>query len=131
MKREEMIAVIEGGGSILHERRLHTRIETLPTKASLAQSEQEKAAAAGDLDAQIAALQAQRAALDSSGKTSTGGQSSENEKDGDSDNTIEELMKHTRAELVEKAKEAGAEIGEQDTKQQIAEAILAKATTEE
>lgn len=124
MKREEMIAVIEGGGSVLHEGKLHTRIETLPSKASLAQSEAEKNAAAGDLDAQIAALQAQRAALKTNDNREGGGSGA--------DDTIEELMKHTRPQLVEKAKESGVEIGEQDTKQQIAEAILAKsAATEE
>jgi hypothetical protein len=37
------------------------------------------------------------------------------------------LMKHSRAELVEKAKEANVEIGESFTKAQITEAILARA----
>ena len=55
-----MEEVINGGGSVLHEGKLHTRIDTLPSKASLASSAADRALAASDLDAQIAKLQKDR-----------------------------------------------------------------------
>lgn len=122
MKRSEMEQVIAAGGSVLHEGRLHTSVATLPSKAQMAKSDEDKAAAAGDLDAQIAALQAQRAALKTSVKAETTG----GDEGGGKDDTLEELMKHTREQLIEKARELGVEIGEQDTKAQISKAILAK-----
>ena len=67
MKRNEMIAVIADGGSVLHNGRLIWSVENLPSHAELAHSEEEKAAAADDLDKQIADLLKKREAL--GGKT--------------------------------------------------------------
>jgi hypothetical protein len=60
LTREEMEAVIRSGGGVKVGGRVRTRIEDLPTAAELAQGDPAKeAAAAEDLQAQIAALQAQ------------------------------------------------------------------------
>ena len=126
MTRKELEQVVSGGGSVLHEGKLHTRIDTLPSKARMAKSDEDRAAAAGDLDAQIAALQAQRAALDAgkTAKTAAGGGDDGGGGDADDAETTESLMKNTREKLVEIAKERKIEIGEQDTKAQIVEAVL-------
>ncbi len=41
MTRQEMEEVINGGGSVLHEGRLHTQVSTLPSKSELAKTEEE------------------------------------------------------------------------------------------
>jgi hypothetical protein len=130
---KQMRETVENGKSVLYKGRLISTVEKLPTAAELASTEEEKAAAAGDIDAQIAALQQQKAGLTSGKKDSSSETNSDAGGSGSgdgSDDTIEELMKHTRAQLVEKAGEVGVEVGESDTKTQIAEAILAKQKAE-
>lgn len=113
--------VIESGGSVLHEGKLHTSAVTLPSKAALASSEQEKAAAGSDLDAQIAELQKQRDALNKTG---------ESVEDSNLDDSFEELMKHKREELVERAGQMQIEVAETATKAEISELILEAQKTE-
>jgi predicted HD phosphohydrolase len=61
LTRNQMEEVIRSGGSVLHGGRLITRVEHLPTDADLAAGNPEQEAlAAAALEAQIAALQAQR-----------------------------------------------------------------------
>ncbi len=126
LNRKQMIETIRGGGSVLHNGRLIMSEDKLPSQAELASSEQEKAAAAGDIDAQIAALQAQKAALKTSEKTTA---SSEANSEGGGNDTIEKLMKNTRDQLLEKADEKRAqgfvvEFEESATKEVISQAIL-------
>jgi hypothetical protein len=65
LTREEMSQVIRDGGSVLHEGRLYTTIDGLPSEAALAKGDPAKAAAATEaLDAQIKALQDARARLE-------------------------------------------------------------------
>lgn len=112
LSREGMEAVIKGGGSVmLPSGKLATRMDQLPSAAALAKTPAEKQAAADDLDAQIEKLQSQKAQLGAS----AGG-----------DDTTEELMKHTREQLVQKAEELGVEFPKDATKAVIAEAILSK-----
>jgi|SRR6185503_11941035 len=60
LTREQMAAVIEGGGSVLHNGALITRLADLPSAAELAAGDPAKEAAAqAALQAQIAALQSQ------------------------------------------------------------------------
>ena len=62
--RKEMEAAIREGGSVLYAGRIVARAEELPSKAELARGDAEKeAAVAAEIDAQIAALSAQRAKL--------------------------------------------------------------------
>lgn len=130
LTRKQMEETIAAGGSVLHNGKLHTSAATLPSKAKMASSDEDKETAAADLDKQIEALQAQKAKLaKTETKTAKGSEpkgSGDNSEGDGGDDTLDELMKHTRAELVQKAAEAKIEIGEQDTKAQIAEAILAK-----
>lgn len=58
LSRDEMVGVIRGGGSVIHEGILHTSVDTLPTEADLASGNAEKTA---DV---LAGIAAQRAALD-------------------------------------------------------------------
>jgi hypothetical protein len=65
LSRADMERVIKDGGSVLHRGILHTRVETLPTEADLAEGDPAREQAAREaLDAQIAALTAQRSRLD-------------------------------------------------------------------
>lgn len=64
LTRNEMEQVIVVGGSVLFQGRLIGRVQDLPTDADLAKGNPEQEAhAAAALDAQIAALQTQRARL--------------------------------------------------------------------
>lgn len=61
LTRQQMEQAIKNGGSVLYGGRLITRTEHLPSDADLAEGNPEQeAAAAAALEAQIAALQAQR-----------------------------------------------------------------------
>jgi hypothetical protein len=71
MTRKQMEAVITGGGSVLHQGRIISRVADLPTEAALAQTDAEKADASATLQAQIAALQAQVAQLVGAGGAPT------------------------------------------------------------
>jgi hypothetical protein len=70
MTRKQMEAAITGGGSVLHQGRIISRVADLPTEAALAQTDAEKADASTALRAQIAALQAQVAQLVGAGGAS-------------------------------------------------------------
>lgn len=75
LTRQEMEQVITGGGSVLHEGRIHDRIDTLPDEADLAQGDEARTNAARDaIDSQIASLTAQRAKLDAPDTTTPAGQ---------------------------------------------------------
>ena len=123
-----MEQVILLGGSVLHEGKLHTRVDTLPSRAELAQTDEEKAVADADIDALIARLEAQKSknAKPAGGKSLTGG---EETKTGDEE-TQEILMKLTRAELVERAKQENVAHEENATKAEIVAAILTPKTSE-
>jgi hypothetical protein len=141
LSREQMEEVIKGGGSVLvsvgGRKKLVSSVANLPSQAELAKTDAEKSVAAADIDSQIAALQAQKSGL--IGNQPGGGESDStnaNSQKGNAannsiDDSIEELMKHTRAELVEKAKDVGVEVGDTDTKTQISEAILKRRTERE
>lgn len=60
LTRTQMEAVIRGGGSVLHDGKLHTQLHTLPTEGDLAAGDpQRETQAANALQAQMADLQAQ------------------------------------------------------------------------
>ena len=62
--RKEMEAAIQEGGSVLYAGRVVSRAEDLPSEVELARGDAEKeAVVAARIDAQIAALSAQRAKL--------------------------------------------------------------------
>lgn len=64
LTRDEMEAVIKGGGSVLWQGHTLSRIQDLPSAADLAAGDPAKEAqATADLQAQITALQAQLAQL--------------------------------------------------------------------
>lgn len=64
LTRREMEAVIRGGGSVLYNGRLISKLSDLPTAAELARGNpRAEQAAAAELQAQVADLQAQLAAL--------------------------------------------------------------------
>lgn len=63
LSRKQMEETIAGGGSVLHEGRIITRMENLPSAASLARTDEEKSAAASDLESRIAALEKEKAEL--------------------------------------------------------------------
>jgi hypothetical protein len=64
LSREQMEAVIRSGGSVLHQGRIISRIEALPSAAELAKGDPDKEAqAAQSLQQQIDQLQAQLAEL--------------------------------------------------------------------
>jgi hypothetical protein len=65
MTRAGMVKVIEGGGSVMHEGVVYSKVDDLPDDATLNEGDEEGARQAQSaIDAQIAALGAQRAALD-------------------------------------------------------------------
>jgi hypothetical protein len=71
-----MVAIIAAGGSVLYKGRVLSRVQDLPTAAALAKGDAVREKATADaLDAQIAALQAQRSTLGSVGASGTGGAS--------------------------------------------------------
>ncbi len=61
LSREQMIATINQGRSVLFNGRLITKVENLPSKADLATTDEEKAAAEQDINAQIEKLNADKA----------------------------------------------------------------------
>lgn len=62
--REQMAAIIQGGGSVLIGEKIVSRAEDLPTPAELAQGNAaQESQVRESLDAQIAALMAQKALL--------------------------------------------------------------------
>jgi hypothetical protein len=63
LTRKEMQEAIEGGGSVLYNGQTLWQVAQLPSDADLATDEDSKVAAAGDLQAQIAALSASLAKL--------------------------------------------------------------------
>lgn len=63
MNKKQMIDVVRGGGGVFYGGKLIRTEAGLPSDAELAKTDAEKQAAAADLDAQIVALQAQRAEL--------------------------------------------------------------------
>lgn len=64
LTRDEMIAVIQGGGSVLYQGRTISSLAHLPSAAELAQGDPAKEAeATAELQAQIAQLQQQLATL--------------------------------------------------------------------
>lgn len=113
---KQMRERIEAGNSVLFQGRIITDVDKLPTAAQLAKTDEEKTAAADDLKAQMQKMQQQLDALETANTSESG--------TGDSDDTLEDLMKHTRAQLVEKAGEVGVEVGESDTKAEISQKIL-------
>lgn len=123
---QQMKEAIEGGGSVLVNNRLITRVEDLPKAEELAQTEEEKAAAAAELDAQIAELQRRREALGGQSAAASNDETGTGDAGSDTDDTLEELMRHKRDDLVQKAQALGIEVKEEDTKTVIAGAILAK-----
>ncbi len=64
MNAKEMKEVIEAGRVVLHNGKLITRVEDVPSAAELAKTDEEIAAAGKSLDEQIAALTAQKKTLD-------------------------------------------------------------------
>lgn len=124
MDRKQMEDVINGGGSVLHEGKLITKIENLPSKAALAKTDEEKELSAKELKDQIAALQKQHDALTNpkGGKSAKGG---EVEKETE---TPESLMKLGKEELVKRAEEvakaAKTEFDPNATKQVLVKFIL-------
>ena len=64
LSRDEMVRIIEGGGSVMIGQTVVARVQDLPSPAVLALGDPAaEAATARDLDAQIADLQRQRALL--------------------------------------------------------------------
>lgn len=134
LSREQMIETINGGGSVLvsvgGKKRLVSSVEKLPSVAELARTTGEKQIAVADIDKQIAALRAQKDGLfpnaEVGGFDVTNSNPQKDQTTDSIDDTVEELMKHTRAELVEKAAALGLTIGDTETKTHISEAILAK-----
>lgn len=63
LNRQQMLAVIEGGGSVLYQSKLHVRVETLPSAATLAATDTDIETVSQDLDAQIERLNKQKADL--------------------------------------------------------------------
>lgn len=128
MDRKQMEAVINGGGSVLHEGKLHTSISTLPSKDALAKTDEEKAASADELDAQIEELQKRRDAL--------GNRKTEQKQprtfpipEADREQARKELGKFNREKLlieVEETRKAGftVEFADDANKGVIIEAIL-------
>ncbi|MBS3915591.1 MAG: hypothetical protein KG003_13940 [Bacteroidetes bacterium] len=108
LSRKQMEETIKGGGSVLlPSGKLATRLKQLPSAAQLAKTPEEKAQANADLEARIAKLEAEKAELAAGG-----------------DDTLEELIKHSRDQLVQKAAELGVEFHKDAKKAEIAEAIL-------
>jgi hypothetical protein len=65
LTRAGMEAVIRGGGGVLHAGTIYTKADDLPDEATLTEGDAKASAAAGAaLDAQIAALAQQKAALE-------------------------------------------------------------------
>ena len=58
-----MQRVINSGGTVLHNGAVLSKAEHLPTESQLAKTPEERAQAAKDIDAEIAALQARKAAM--------------------------------------------------------------------
>lgn len=93
LTREQMVYIIEHGGGVLIDHVIHTDVATLPSTAELAKGDPEaEKKAASDLDAQIAALQAQRATLDLSPQpegppAADDGKDNKNKKDKKDDGT--------------------------------------------
>ena len=65
LTRSELEAAIRAGGSVRVQGRIITRLADLPSATTFVQTPAEAAARAAELDAQITALQAERASLDS------------------------------------------------------------------
>ena len=64
LSREEMVKVIAGGGGVIYNGRIITRVDRLPSEAELAKGDPEKEAATlAEIEKQIAELQAQKALL--------------------------------------------------------------------
>ncbi len=73
-----MEAAIEEGGSVLYNGRIVASVDDLPSKAELARGDaEEEAAVAAEIDAQIAALEAQRAKLHTAAPADTPSEYSE------------------------------------------------------
>lgn len=65
LTRDGMIEVIKAGGSVLHDGKIYSKVSDLPDEATLTEGDEQGARQAqAGIDAQIAALAAQRAALD-------------------------------------------------------------------
>lgn len=52
LSRKDMEAVIAGGGSVMHGGQIHTSVATLPDAVDLAETDEEIAAAAADVEAE-------------------------------------------------------------------------------
>jgi hypothetical protein len=114
--------IIENGGSVLHKGKLITRVDQLNVFDGTAEEK----------EAERLALKARLAELE--GEDAGDGQLSPDEKalapaggEGDEDtldDSKEELMRHTRAELADMAGKKFIEIGENETKAQIIDKIL-------
>lgn len=63
LTRQQMVDVINGGGSVLHNGQILTHISQLPGEEVIAQTEEEKAEAAAKLKSEIEALQARLATI--------------------------------------------------------------------
>lgn len=121
---DQMKQRIGEGKSVLYKNRIISSVDKLPTAVQMATTDEEKQKASADLDAQIANLQKQKDSLGGSTDSKMDGARTGSPPPTDSDDTQEELMKHTRAELLEKAKEAGVTVEESATKAEITQAIL-------
>jgi hypothetical protein len=63
LTRQQMVDVINGGGSVLHNGQILTHVSQLPGEEVIAQTEEEKAEAAAKLKSEIEALQARLATI--------------------------------------------------------------------
>ena len=106
LTRGEMEQVIRSGGSVLYGGRILTKVEHLPAAEQLAGDDPARLAdAAAELDAQIAALQARRAALGSEPAPTTAAAPPPDSTSGDTSDDLAELG--LSAEVTERLRAAG------------------------
>ena len=127
LSRQQMEETIRRGGSVLvsvgGKKRLVSSVDKLPSAAELANTDEEKQAAAADLDKQIADLQAKRSGLNTPAASS---EPANNESTGEEE-TLESLTKLSRADLEKRGQAAGVENPESyPNKEELAKAILEK-----
>lgn len=65
LSREDMVKVIKGGGSVLHGGEIITDIKALPDAADLAETDEELADAAAEVDAEEKKVAAKKTKLQS------------------------------------------------------------------
>lgn len=112
LTKQQARETIESGGSVLHKGRLYTKVEHLKHFDG---TPEEKQSEIEDLEKRLAEL-----------KNESSGEKNGTSSSVTLDDSKEELMKHTRAQLLEEATAKGIEIGETETKAQIVEKLLAE-----